>query len=375
MSDTLQKNVIYNQLSHSTSHHADEIDLISLFLTLWAQKQLIIAITFISTLFAGIYAFMASEQWTVKAYISSPRIVEIDEYLSLRRAFSRVSNTESNPQNLSHNLFNEFISMASSPNEKMQYLSTTPYFTEQSQGMDERAKQLLLNEITEKQLILSAPDEKKKQPYFTFSMTANDPELAKMLLEDYIKTINDKVIIQDDSEFRHSLAAMIQARKKEKQDIEFKLKTERNNHLAALQQALETAKEAGIKDYYTNSANQGETKIELANSIHRYMLGENYLKAEIQIQKNSPIVYPVRYHEIERELAMLEPLLQQQATAQAYRYQLSPDKYVKKDRPKRAIILILGFLIGIISSVTWVMIRTQFKQRYQTKQYSETNLI
>ncbi|WP_154661464.1 hypothetical protein [Budvicia aquatica] len=41
-------------------------------------------------------------------------------------------------------------------------------------------------------------------------------------------------------------------------------------------------------------------------------------------------------------MSLLEPLLQQQATAQVYRYQLSPGDDVKKDRPKKTLIRVLG---------------------------------
>ncbi len=76
------------------------------------------------------------------------------------------------------------------------------------------------------------------------------------------------------------------------------------------------------------------------------MLGENFLSAEINSLTESPIVYPVRYHDISRELSLLAPLLQQQVTAQVYRYQLTPGEDVKKDRPKKALILVLGALLG-----------------------------
>ncbi|VFS47125.1 Wzz/FepE/Etk N-terminal domain-containing protein [Budvicia aquatica] len=48
----------------------DEIDLFELLLRLWDKKGLILMVTLVTTLMAGIYAFTAKEQWTVKAYVS-----------------------------------------------------------------------------------------------------------------------------------------------------------------------------------------------------------------------------------------------------------------------------------------------------------------
>lgn len=334
----------------------DEIDLFELLFKLWDKKRIILIVTFITTLIAGMYAFTAKERWTVKAYICLPRIAQFSDYLELRRAFSRVSGIDANSQDIAQNLFNNFISMAISPDEKLAYLSATDYVIKQTKNMDPQAKRIWLNEMTEKGLDISPPDEKKYLPYFTISVSADSPETAQNLLENYVQRINDKVMQQDDAEFRNNLEAMILARKKEQQDIEFSLKANRINQLTDLERTLSTAQRAGIKDYYANSASKGTTKIELANSVHKYMLGENFLSAEIKSLKESPIVYPVRYYDIEREISLLEPLLKQTVTAQVYRYQLSPGEYVKKDRPKKLLILVLGVLLGGMLGIGSVLI-------------------
>lgn len=339
----------------------NEIDLFELLFRLWNNKRLIITVTMVITLIASIYAFTAKEQWTAKTYISNPRIAQISEYLELRGAFYRVSGTESDGQIIAQRLFNEFTSMAFSPNEKRSYLSNTKYFIEQSQGMDDRSQRQLLNEMTEKQLIIEAPDEKQNPHYFTISMTANDPLLAQSLLESYLNQVNEKVIQQDDSEFRHIIADVIASRKKERKDIAFSLKAEKNNQLENLASSLNTAQKAEIKDYYVNSGEKGNTKIEIANTVKQYMLGEKFLSAEIQSLQNSPIIYPVRYYEIERELTMLESLLLQRATAQAFCYQLSPGDYIQKDRPKRVLIIILGGLLGFMIGVGIVLLGNSIK--------------
>ncbi|WP_166793023.1 LPS O-antigen chain length determinant protein WzzB [Budvicia aquatica] len=331
---------------HSYAYDNDEIDLFELFFRLWDKKYLIMMVTLVTTLMAGIYAFTAKEQWTVKAYVSPPQIAQFDDYLTLRRAFARVSGINADPQTIANHLFNRFTEMVASPNEKLTYLSETAYVKQQTESMDPQAKRVWLTEMADKGLVTSPPDEKKTLPYFMLSVSADNPQVALALLTDYIHRINDQVIAQDDAEFQNNLQAMILARQKEQQDIDFSLQADRTNQLANLTRSRSTAQRAGIKDYYANTASNGGTKIELANSVHPYMLGENFLSAEINSLTESPIVYPVRYHDISRELSLLAPLLQQQVTAQVYRYQLTPGEDVKKDRPKKALILVLGALLG-----------------------------
>lgn len=366
MSKHIQK-LSKNNYSHypfGADSSQSEIDLFELLLKLWDKKQLICLVTMMSTLIAGIYAFTAKEQWTVKTYISTPRIAQISDYLDLRRAFSRVSGTDSDYQGIAQRLFNDFTSMAFSPDEQRSYLISTEYFSEQSRDMDERSKQKLLDEMAEKGLTISPPNEKKNLPYYTISVTAHTPLIAQSLLENYIKKVNDKVIDQDDSEFRYNIAAMIASRTKEKQDIDFVVKAERSNQLNNLTRSLNTAQKAEIKNYYVNTAQKGGTKIELANTINQYMMGEKFLSAEIHTLQNSPMTYPLRYYQIERELSMLEPLLSKRATAQAFRYQLSPGESVQKNRPKRTLILVFGALLGMIAGVGIVLVNSSI-ERYR----------
>lgn len=364
MSEISQKS-IHSPVGHSPfitgprqvhGYGNDEIDLFELIFRLWEKKGLILMITLAITLMAGTYAFTAKEQWTVKAYVSPPRMAQFEDYLALKRAFSRVSGINADPQAIANHLFSRFTEMVSSPNEKLAYLSETAYVKQQTESMDSQAKRVWLTEMADKRLMASPPDEKKHLPYFMLSVSADNPQTALTLLTDYVDRINQRVISQDDAEFRNHVEAMILARQKEQQDIDFSLNADRANQLANLTRSHSTAQRAGIKDYYANSASNGAAKIELANSVHQYMLGENFLSAEIHSLTESPIVYPVRYHDIGRELSLLEPLLQQRVTAQVYRYQLTPGEDMKKDRPKKALILALGVLLGGILGIGTVLV-------------------
>ncbi|WP_051323434.1 LPS O-antigen chain length determinant protein WzzB [Budvicia aquatica] len=341
---------------HAYAYDNDEIDLFELLFRLWDKKGVILMVTLVTTLIAGTYAFTARAQWTVKAYVSPPQMAQMEDYLTLRRAFARVSGINADPQAIANHLFSRFTEMVSSPNEKLSYLSETAYVKQQTESMDSQAKRVWLTEMADKGLVTSPPDEKKTLPYFMLSVSADNPQVALALLTDYVSRINDQVMAQDEAEFRHQVDATILARQKEQQDIAFSLQADRANQLANLTRSRSTAQRAGITDYYANSASNGGTKIELANSVHKYMLGENFLSAEINSLMESPIVYPVRYHDISRELSLLAPLRQQQVTAQVYRYQLTPGEHVKKDRPKKALIGVLGVLLGGMLGIATVLV-------------------
>ncbi len=123
-------------------------------------------VTLVTTLIAGMYAFTAKAQWTVKAYVSPPQMAQMEDYLTLRRAFARVSGINADPQAIANHLFSRFTEMVSSPNEKLSYLSETAYVKQQTESMDSQAKRVWLTEMAEKGLVTSPPDEKQTLPYF-----------------------------------------------------------------------------------------------------------------------------------------------------------------------------------------------------------------
>ena len=96
----------------------------------------------------------------------------------------------------------------------------------------------------------------------------------------------------------------------------------------------------------------------LADGTYLFMLGEKYLKAQIDVLKDSSVVYPPRYYQVSSLLSELEPLLikAKQAKANAFSYQASPDYPVVKDKPKKGLILVIGFIVGLILSILIILL-------------------
>ena len=150
--------------------------------------------------------------------------------------------------------------------------------------------------------------------------------------------------------------------------------------LANLENALGIAKEAGLQDYAKSfsSANNSsaiqtiamsEAKIplsdsKLSDSSYLFMLGEKYLKAQIDVLKQNNVIYPPRYYEVSTLLSQLEPLLTKvkEVKANAFSYQASPDYPVKRDWPKRLILLIAGAFLGSVLGCLVVLVKSFLKK-------------
>lgn len=350
----------YPEYMQQPSHHSDEIDLFELVGTLWHKKLIIIAVMCITTLLAGAYAFTAKEQWTAKAYLQAPRVADMGNYLDLRRAYARILGNSVDTGALAGGLFSDLMLLAQSPDEKIAFLKQSDYFKQlESTLSTPLAKQEWLNKAAESALVITPPDAKNAVSYYTVSMSADSAVEAKRLLTSYITDINKKSVELDNYEFDNTVSALMLNFKKEMIDIAFKQQTDRDNQIKDLTHELQTAKIAG----YTEFRNFNKSSIEVAQNVYKYMLGEKILTAELDSLKSSPVVYPYRYYQLEQKLQQLAPLVSEAVNARAYRYQMMPTDPITKDKPKRALILVLGALLGGMLGVAGVLVQSAIGQR------------
>ena len=135
---------------------------------------------------------------------------------------------------------------------------------------------------------------------------------------------------------------------------------------------MNIAKKAGIKDFSKGNSNNlsvpeymlGEGRLnisdsKLADGTYLFMLGEKYLQAQLDIAKNTEIVYPVDYYSTERQLVKLTELesrLDDIGEVKSYYYLSSPDYPIVKDNGRKLPILLGGLIIGGIFGIFLVVV-------------------
>lgn len=342
--------------------HKDEIDLAQLFQKLWNGRIILLAFFFAGVVISVIYALTAKERWTSFAYVSPPRLEQISAYLDQRRAMARVTGNQSiDPNALSSALFNTFITQAAIYKNQLAYLSETEYY-KQKNSDDSIANHRLLLDLAQ-QLRIDVPGKDDIAPYYKLSFSADTAEQAQYVLTGYLNWTSNLSFFQVDEEFNDQLNAQILSRQTELDNIDFKLTTERQHSIESLENALHTARLAGIKDYVVARQTEGATVIELSDSRRLFMLGENYLSAELETRQNTPIIYPPHYYEIKRELEQLEPLRDYKVDATSYFMQRAPTLPLSRDAPKRTLIVVLGGMLGGMLGVFWLLASEAFRRK------------
>lgn len=348
----------------------DEIDLIELIKVLWNKKVWILLSACICTLIAGVYAFTAKEQWTSKAVVIEPQIADLGEYFNISQEYARLLGKELDSNELTKSLFGKFNLMSESLDTRKTFFEQSEIYQHISEGKEEQAKQRLLSDLTTQAINIIKPDPKKEPDFLgrRINFSAETPLEAQKTLQEFIAFAGKEAYQLEINNFLTYLNQTISDLTYEKAKFERDLGIQKKIQLENLNNALKIAQKAGIRDYSRsfNSASESalqalamsEVKLPLTDSklsdgTYLFMLGEKYLKAQIDVLNQEAIVYPPRYYQVSAQLEELALLLNKvkETKVSAFSYQASPDYPVIKDKPKKALILAIGFLIGIVLSI------------------------
>lgn len=366
----------------------DEIDLVELIKVLWHKKLWIVLSSFIFTTIAGIYAFTEKEQWTSTAEVIAPRTTDLGDYFLVRKEYARILGGEFDAGATVGSLFGQFNLLSESLDERRKFFEQSDFYKKEIEGKSEIDKLKIISQLISKNISIKKPDSKKEPDLIgnKISFYAETPNDAQNVLSQFISQINKAAYKIELDNFLLYFNELVADLNYEKTKFERDLSIHKSVQLENLENALRIAKEAGITEYtksfgLTNNQSAiqqaltvSEAKIPLSDSklsdgTYLFMLGEKYLKAQLDVLKNSGIVYPPRYYQVSSLLSELEPLLikAKQVKANAFSYQASPDYPVVKDKPKKGLILVSGFVVGLILAVLIILLASLI--RNTRKQY------
>lgn len=360
---------VYSQKINET----DEVDLIELIRTLWKKKLWIILSAFVFTIIAAGYAFTAKEQWTSTTIVVAPRSTDLGNLLLVRAEYARIiGDSEFSAGGLSDSLYGQFKHFLLSSDLKREFLSQSTLVKEYTKEMTEEQRSNYIENAILNDLVVHEVDPNKKDLKaldkigLKITFSAETPKLAQAVLTDYVNFVNLHILNQTNKEFKLGFDLRLDGLRFSKKQIEESLTEAKKVQVENLTNALGIAKKAGITDFSKgNSKNlsipeymlgEGRLSIsdsKLADGTYLFMLGEKYLQAQLDIAKNTEIVYPVDYYSTERQLVKLTELesrLDDIGEVKSYYYLSSPDYPMIKDKPKKLLILVVGFLIGLILS-------------------------
>lgn len=344
----------------------DEIDLRELFAALWKGKWIIIACTFICTALAITYALMAKEQWSSTATITQPKVSDYnqlqDQIIPLQVIFS--NGNASLIDKLDDlidgdHLYNNFIEEFNSSINKKKFLATSPSFQKEKALLDDPEDEDALRKLYNdwyKVLSAKPEDSKKTDGPYVLTASAEASQESLDMLNQYIQYVNKQVennafetltvtIASKKNEFTHQLSTLTEQAKQQ-----LMLEKERSQY------ALSIAKAAKVSKPLQNFGD---------NELFAINLGSDALSAKVNALsnvKNLSVIEP-RLEELNAKVSQIENVkIDKDVKFSAYRYLEQPEREISRDKPKRALIAILGLLLGGMIGVGTVLVRFAFKQ-------------
>ncbi|WP_143530080.1 hypothetical protein [Rodentibacter trehalosifermentans] len=151
------------------------------------------------------------------------------------------------------------------------------------------------------------------------------------------------------------ISQKIEALSNEKQAIEHSLKAQKALNIEVMPGTLPTGNRQNQVSSNTTSASASRPSQSLDATSALFMYGESYLRLQSQ--------------QIEEQLKQLQTIQEEVKTlkAKAYSYQASPDYPVIKDKPRKALILAIRFIVGLVLS-TFIILFSSVIQNSRKEQ-------
>lgn len=352
----------------------DEIDLRVLFKALWDGKLLIITTTLVFAVVAVLFAMTSQEWWSSTAKVTRPQAQDMAEYRQQVKQFQPVFDVYQDDGTVlvseelddlidSEVLFNRFVDAFNSSNNKRRFLESSEEFQQFKEKIgselnDEeliKATRILYSEWFGK-ISAKAENLNSEMTPYNISFQSTTSESSYLLLVNYIKIIK----IKAHQDALNNLEAMVSAKKNELVQQKRILEAQAQNRLLVeadrARYALSIAKAAGVTfPIQTNGSRE----------LFGIDMGSKALAAKVEALssiKNLSVIEP-RLQQINAKLQMLKDLkVDRSIDFQTFRFLESVEQPITRDKPKRALIVIFGTLLGGMLGVAIVLIRFAFRQ-------------
>ncbi len=355
-----------NSIQMQSMTNNDEIDLVQLCKTLWQGKVLIIACSVLFTLIGVTYALAAQQWWTSTATITQGQYQDTAEIRKQLTNFYAVvgagNDTQINQMLSPSDLLLSFVTEFNAFNNKKEFFSSNAILQQYAKQAEVETPQQKLGFIDDWAKKISATLQDKKVPsVYNLTFQAKTAEQSHDLLQAYIQFVNEKVN-------QKVMIGLNSTLTNNKQMFKAQLIALQNQ---AIQQiAIETKKtEYALNIAKAADANQPMAQMD-SNGLFSIDLGTKGLAEQVALLKNTKdlSLFEPKISSIKVKLDLLNQVkLNAKTLFESVRYLQNADYPIGRDKPKRALIVVLACLLGSMCGVVLVLLRSAFSNAVQDK--------
>lgn len=296
----------------SQSNDPEQIDLLDLVVQLWRGKWMIATFVVVFIALAVGYLSVAKEKWTSSAIIAQPDAAQIATYSNaLNILYGSAAPSMLDIQTRAVDRFNASFSAL-------------------SQALENQ-------DVPEK---LTVEPAVKGQPLpLSVSYTSTSAEAAQKQLAQYIQQVDEQTAKELAVDLKDNIKEQIKTLNDSLENQEKVAQEQKDLRIKQITEALKNAEAAKI-----TSPQIQQTQDVTQETM--FLLGSEGLKSMIDNEASRPLVFSAAYYLTKRNLLDIEKLNVNPDTIHVYRYVMKPDLPVRRDSPKKAIVLILAVLLG-----------------------------
>ncbi|VXC26419.1 regulator of length of O-antigen component of lipopolysaccharide chains [Pseudomonas sp. 9AZ] len=340
----------------SQAIYGDEIDLVELFCGLWAQKWLIILVTMLCVIGAATYAFFTTPVYEARIAVQPPTLSDIAGF-NQGRTGDKTRGNGLKPF-VVDDVYAVFSRNLQSDSSKRKFFREV-YLPSLDEAQRSGSRDSLYKNFNNK-LSINVPD--KNQPQrFSVAVNYHSPQLASAWAKEFIDQVAERSLTEMLENAERELA--VQARNIEQQikSEQVGAKSRRDDRIVQLQEALKVAEAIGLDNppvITGRVSNESELSAFMDGSL-MYMRGTKALRAEMQVLverlSDDPFVPELR--ELEAKYQVFSSVSINPEKVAVFRQDGDievPDQPIK---PKKALVLVLGVLLGGVLGVFAALIR------------------
>lgn len=301
-----------NNSQVSRSNDPEQIDLLDLVLQLWRGKWMIATFIVVFIVLAIGYLSVAKEKWTSSAIIAQPDAAQIATYSNaLNILYGSAAPSMLDIQTRAIGRFNSSFSALS----------------QELENQEDPEKLTIAPTSTVQPLPLSV------------SYTSTSAEAAQKQLAKYIQQVDEQTAKELALDLKDNIKEQVKTLNDSLQNQEKVAQEQKDLRIKQIAEALKNAEAAKI-----TSPQLQQTQDVTQETL--FLLGSEGLKSMIDNEATRPLVFPTAYYQTRRNLLDIQNLNVNPDTIHVYRYVMKPDLPVRRDSPKKAVILVLAVLLG-----------------------------
>lgn len=330
----------------------NELDIRGLCCTLWRGKLWIIAGGVLFALLAWVYSLLVTPKWSTTAIVDRPTVNMLSGFYSQQEFLNnldiRAGSLTVAPPTVMDEAYQEFMMQLFAWDTRRDFWLQSSYYQQRKSGKTGEDAALLDEMIANIQF---QPADNAKNINDTVRLIAETAADANTLLRQYVAFANARATTHLNEELAAAWAARSIQLKAQIKRQEAVAKAIYDRQINSIEQALKIAQQQGFEQAKT------QTPSEQLPDSEMFMLGRPMLQARLENLRATGPSYDLEYDQNRAMQATLNVGPTLVKSFQTWRYLRTPEEPVKRDSPRRVLLMIMWGTVGVLLGAGTALVR------------------